>query len=187
MGEVAAQAVELPDDEHVALSQGAQAAVESRPVVAYAGGDVVVEVDRVVDALGPQGVALQHIGARRRQAWRDSGIQNTRTRENRTWLFSAVAMGLFVGALFVVGNSRCCCSLDTRSRPPTPRYASSASSARWRAACRLSRAAIATRAAPAGSSPAAASRRPHSPARSEAVDQHAQQHWSFELRARPQE
>ena len=38
MGEVAAEAVELPDDEHVALPQGAQAAVESRPVVAYAGG-----------------------------------------------------------------------------------------------------------------------------------------------------
>ena len=35
------------------------AAVESRPVVAYAGGEVVVEVGRVVDALGPQGVALQ--------------------------------------------------------------------------------------------------------------------------------
>ena len=58
MGEVAAQAVELPDDEHVALPQGAQAAVESRPVVAYAGGEVVVDVDRV-DARGPQGVALQ--------------------------------------------------------------------------------------------------------------------------------
>ena len=58
MGEVAAQAVELPDDEHVALPQGSQAAVESRPVVAYAGGEVVVDVDRV-DALGPQGVALQ--------------------------------------------------------------------------------------------------------------------------------
>ena len=46
MGEVAAEAVELPDDEHVALPQGAQAAVESRPVVAYAGGEVVVEVGR---------------------------------------------------------------------------------------------------------------------------------------------
>ena len=37
-------AVELPDDEHVALPQGAQAAVESRPVVADAGGEVVVGV-----------------------------------------------------------------------------------------------------------------------------------------------
>ena len=59
MGEVAAEAVEFPDHEHVALSQGAQAAVESGPVVAYAGSEVVVEVGRVVDALGPQGVALQ--------------------------------------------------------------------------------------------------------------------------------
>ena len=58
MGEVAAEAVELPDDEHVTLPQGAQVAVESRPVVADAGGEVVVQVDRV-DALGPQGVALQ--------------------------------------------------------------------------------------------------------------------------------
>ena len=37
MGEVAAEAVEFPDHEHVALSQGAQAAVESGPVIAYAG------------------------------------------------------------------------------------------------------------------------------------------------------
>ena len=58
VGEGAAEAVELPDDEHVALPQGAHAVVESRPVVAYAGSAVVVEVDRV-DALGPQGVALQ--------------------------------------------------------------------------------------------------------------------------------
>ena len=72
MGEVAAQAVELPDDEHVALPQGAQAAVEFRPVVAYAGGEVVVQVD-CVDALGPQGVALQvqRLGAVR---LRDAGI-----------------------------------------------------------------------------------------------------------------
>ena len=59
MGEVAAETVEFPDHEHVALPQGAQAAVESRPIVAYAGSEVVVEVGRVVDALGPQGVALQ--------------------------------------------------------------------------------------------------------------------------------
>ena len=44
MGQVAAEAVELPDDEHVALAQGAQVAVEPRPVVAEAGGEVVVEV-----------------------------------------------------------------------------------------------------------------------------------------------
>ena len=59
MGEVAAETVEFPDHESVALPQGAQAAVESRSVVAYAGSEVVVEVGRVVDALGPPGVALQ--------------------------------------------------------------------------------------------------------------------------------
>ena len=42
-----------------ALPQGAHAAVESRSVVAYAGREVVVEVGRGVDALGPPGVALQ--------------------------------------------------------------------------------------------------------------------------------
>ena len=52
VGEVAAEAVELPDDEHAALPQGAHAAVESRSVVAYAGRDVVVDVAGV-DALGP--------------------------------------------------------------------------------------------------------------------------------------
>ena len=53
MGEVAAATVKFPDHEHIALPQGAQAALESRPVVAYAGSDVVVEVGRIVDALGP--------------------------------------------------------------------------------------------------------------------------------------
>ena len=52
------EAVELPDDGHVALPQGAQAAVETRPVVADAGGEVVVEVDRV-NAGRLQGDALQ--------------------------------------------------------------------------------------------------------------------------------
>ena len=59
MGEVTAETVEFPDHEYVALSKGAHTAVESRSVVAYAGSKVVVEVGRVVDALGPQGVALQ--------------------------------------------------------------------------------------------------------------------------------
>ena len=45
--EVPAEPVELPDDEHVALPQSSQAVVEARPVVAAAGGEVVVEVDRV--------------------------------------------------------------------------------------------------------------------------------------------
>ena len=57
VGQIAAKAVELPDDEHVTLPQGAQAVVESRPIVAYAGGEVVVEV-RLVDVGVVQGVAL---------------------------------------------------------------------------------------------------------------------------------
>ena len=59
MGEVAAETVEFPDHEHIALPQGAQAAVKSGSAVAYAGSEVVVEVGRVVDALGPQRGALQ--------------------------------------------------------------------------------------------------------------------------------
>ena len=58
MGEVPAEAVELPDDEHVVLPQGAQTVVEPRPVVPDAGREVVVDVDRV-DAGRLQGVALQ--------------------------------------------------------------------------------------------------------------------------------
>ena len=58
MGEVAAKTVEFPDHEHVALPQGAQAAVESGPAVAYAGSEVVVEVGWVVEAFGPQDVEL---------------------------------------------------------------------------------------------------------------------------------
>ena len=54
MGEVAAEAVELPDDERVVPAQSAQAVVESRPVVAYAGSEVVVEV-HLVDAGVDQG------------------------------------------------------------------------------------------------------------------------------------
>ena len=55
------------------LPQRPQAAVESRPVVANAGAEVVVEVDRVVDANGPQGVALQvqRLGA---VGLRDAGV-----------------------------------------------------------------------------------------------------------------
>ena len=45
VGEVAAEAVELPDDEHVARPERAHAAVESRAVVADAGREVVVDVD----------------------------------------------------------------------------------------------------------------------------------------------
>ena len=51
MGEIAAETVEFPDHENVALPQGAQAAVEPRPVVATAGSEVVVKVGHLVDVL----------------------------------------------------------------------------------------------------------------------------------------
>ena len=64
---------------HVALPQDLQAAVETRPVVAEAGGEVVVEVDRVVDARRPEGVALQvqRLGSRR-------SSRRGRSRQRRT-------------------------------------------------------------------------------------------------------
>ena len=58
VGEVSAEAVELPDNEHVARPERAHAAVEPRPVVADTGREVVVDVDGV-DARGLQRVALQ--------------------------------------------------------------------------------------------------------------------------------
>ena len=54
----AAEAGELPGDEHVARSARAHAAVESRAVVAGTGRDVVVDVDGV-DARGLQRIARQ--------------------------------------------------------------------------------------------------------------------------------
>ncbi len=72
MGEGAAEAVELPDDEHIASPERAHAAVKPRSVVADAGRDGVVDVDGV-DARGPQRVALpvQRLGAVR---LRDVGV-----------------------------------------------------------------------------------------------------------------
>ena len=60
----AAEAGELPDDEHVARSARAHAAVESRAVVAGTGRDVVVDVDGG-DARGLQRIArqVQRLGA----------------------------------------------------------------------------------------------------------------------------
>ena len=58
VGEGAAEAVELPDDEHVARPERAHAAVESRAVIAEAGREVVVDVAGV-DALGLQRVATR--------------------------------------------------------------------------------------------------------------------------------
>ena len=69
VGEVAAEAVELPDHEYVARPERVYAAVESRSVVADAGREVVVDVD----ASGPQRVALQvqRLGA---VCFRDAGV-----------------------------------------------------------------------------------------------------------------
>ena len=55
VGEGAAEAVELPDDEHVARPERAHATVESRSVV-YAGREVLVDVDGV-DARSAAGTA----------------------------------------------------------------------------------------------------------------------------------
>ena len=56
---IAAEAVELPDDEHVSLPAAcAGKFVESRTVVAYSGGEVVVDV-RLIAPRVAQGVALQ--------------------------------------------------------------------------------------------------------------------------------
>ena len=72
MGEGAAEAVELPDHEHVARLERAHAAVESRAVVADAGREVVVDVAGV-NARVLQRVALQvqRLGAVR---LRDAGV-----------------------------------------------------------------------------------------------------------------
>ena len=60
MGEVAAEAVELPDQRaHRPSVQGVAGSCQDRPIGAEAGGEVVVEVDRVVDAGRPQGVHAQ--------------------------------------------------------------------------------------------------------------------------------
>ena len=88
--EVAAETVEFPDDEQVALPQGAQAAVESRPVVAYAGSEVVIEVGWVVDAFGTQGVALQvqRLGAIRLS---DAGVADPHVSQTLVWDMWALA------------------------------------------------------------------------------------------------
>ena len=58
VSEGAAEAVEFPDNEHIARPERAHAAVEPLAVVADAGRAVVVDVDGV-DAPGLQRVALQ--------------------------------------------------------------------------------------------------------------------------------
>ena len=72
VGEAATEAVELPDDEHVARPERAHAAVKPRPVVADTGRAVLVDVAGV-NARGLQGVSLQvqRLGAVR---LRDAGV-----------------------------------------------------------------------------------------------------------------
>ena len=74
VGEVAAEAVELPDNQHVARLERAHAALEPRPVVADTGRVVVVDVDGL-DARGLQRVALQvqRLGA---VCFRDASVAN---------------------------------------------------------------------------------------------------------------
>ena len=58
VAQVAPEPVELPRHQHVALPQRLEAGGEPRPVVALAGGQVLVEV-LGLDPGGEQGVALQ--------------------------------------------------------------------------------------------------------------------------------
>ena len=83
VGEVAAEAGELPDDEHVARSARAHAAVESRAVVAGTGREVVVDVDGV-DARGLQRTArqVQRLGAVRLALLRNSRSRRTGPRSS---------------------------------------------------------------------------------------------------------
>ena len=62
--QVAAEAVELPDDQRIALAQRLQAGGQAGPVVPLAGGGVFVEVAGI-DAGGEQGIPLQvgHLAA----------------------------------------------------------------------------------------------------------------------------
>ena len=55
----------IPPDEHVALPQGAQAAVESRPVVAYAGGEVMVQSAALGCIKKPSGAGNTEIPAQK--------------------------------------------------------------------------------------------------------------------------
>ena len=81
-GEVPAGAVELPDDEHIALAQDTLTAVETRPVVPDTGREVAVDVG-LVDAGRLQDAALhvqrlRAVGLRDAGAGRDGGPQAVR-------------------------------------------------------------------------------------------------------------
>ena len=56
--QIAAQPVELPDDQRIALAQCLQAGGKSGPVIPLAGGGVFIEMAGI-DASGEQGIALQ--------------------------------------------------------------------------------------------------------------------------------
>ena len=79
VGEGAAEAVELPDDEHVARPERAHATVESRSVV-YAGREVLVDVDGV-DARSAAGTATGSRPPSRRGPRRSACVVNGRLRQ----------------------------------------------------------------------------------------------------------
>ena len=79
VGEGAAEAVELPDDEHVARQERAHATVESRSVV-YAGREVLVDVDGV-DARSAAGTATGSRLPSSRGRSRSACIVNGRLRQ----------------------------------------------------------------------------------------------------------
>ena len=79
VGEGAAEAVELPDDEHVARPERAHATVESRSVV-YAGREVLVDVDGV-DARSAAGTATGSRLPSSRGRSRSACIVNGRLRQ----------------------------------------------------------------------------------------------------------
>ena len=56
--QIAAQPVELPDDQRIALPQRLEAGGQAGPVIPLAGGGVFIEVPGI-DACGEQGIALQ--------------------------------------------------------------------------------------------------------------------------------
>ena len=110
------QAVRLLRQAGVALPQGAQAVVESRPVVAYAGGEVVGEVHGV-DTLVPQGVALQvqRLGTIR---FGNAGVADQHVSQTLVWDIRArVPSGERCRVSYTVSDSMSC---RRRARGPVP-------------------------------------------------------------------
>ena len=111
VGKVAAEAVELPDDEHGARSARAHAAVESLAVVAGTGREVVVDVDGI-DVRGLQRIArqVQRLGAVR---LRDAGVADQHVWDRR----ARAPSGERRRVSYPVSNSMSCIR---RARVPVP-------------------------------------------------------------------